>query len=323
MQEVYRTLARLVDTPLNVLVTGEVGTGKSLAARALHDLGGKRDTPFVTANLGGLSADKVDEALLGAGPDRPGRLLEADGGVLFLDEVGDLSLDAQARLVRAVDGSERPLHPVTGRRLEMRILASSRLDLRELARQGRFREDLLLRLSVSILRLPPLRDRLDDIPDLARAFLFRAHRDGGSVKTLEDSALKRLARHCWPGNVRELENLMRRLAVLYTEDLISDRQIDRELQDEPAAAIAIETAHTVEDLVEQTLAPQFNAPGGELPPAGLYDRTLEGVERPLIRMTLRATRGNQIRAAEVLGINRNTLRKKIEVLGIDVSRRRT
>ena len=323
MQEVYRTLARLVDTPLNVLVTGEVGTGKGLAARALHELGGKRDTPFVTANLGGLSAEKVDEALMGAGPDRPGRLLEADGGVLFLDEVGDLSLEAQARLVRAVDGVERPLHPVTGRRLDMRILTSSRTDLRELARQGRFREDLLLRLSVATLRLPPLRDRVDDIPDLARAFLFRAHRDGGSVKTLEESALKRLARHSWPGNVRELENLMRRLAVLYTEDLISDRQIDRELQDEPAAVVAVETAHTVEDLVEQTLSSQFNGPGGELPPAGLYDRTLEGVERPLIRMTLRATRGNQIRAAEVLGINRNTLRKKIEVLGIDVSRRRS
>ena len=323
MQEVYRTLARLVDTSLNVLVTGEIGTGKGLAARALHELGGKRDTPFVTAQLGGLSAEKVDEALNGTGPDKPGKLFEADGGVLFLDEVGDLSLDAQARLVRAVDGSERPLHPVTGRRLEMRILAASRLDLRELVRQGRFRDDLLLRLNVATLRMPPLRERLDDLPDLARAFLFRAHRDGSSAKTLEESALQRLVRHSWPGNVRELENLMRRLAVLYTEDLISERQIDRELQDEPAPLASAEPAQTVDDLVEQTLAGQFNGPGGELPAAGLYDRTLEGVERPLIRMTLRATRGNQIKAAEVLGINRNTLRKKIEVLGIDVSRRRT
>ena len=323
MQDVYRTLARLVDTQLNVLVTGEVGSGKGLAARALHDLGGKRDAPFVTAQLGGLSAERIDAELMGSGPDKPGKLVEADGGALFLDEVGDVSLEAQARLLRVVDPVERPLHPTSGRRLEMRILASSRVDLREMARQGRFREDLLLRLNVATLRLPPLRDRLDDVPDLARAFLFRAHRDGASVKTLDETALQRLARHSWPGNVRELENLMRRLAALYTEDLITERLIERELHDEAAAAVVAEPAHTVEDLVEQTLAGQFSGPGGELPAPGLYDRTLESLERPLIRMTLRATRGNQIKAAEVLGINRNTLRKKIEMLGIDVSRRRS
>ena len=324
MQEVYRTLARLVDTSLNVLVTGEVGVGKGLTARALHDLGGKRDAPFVTAHLGGLSAERVDQELLGFGPDRPGKLVEADGGALFLDEIGDLSLEGQARLLRAVDPVERPLHPSTGRRMEMRVLAASRHDLRGLARQGRFREDLLLRLSVATLRLPPLRERrLDDVGDLARAFLFRAHRDGASVKTLDEGALQRLQRHSWPGNVRELENLMRRLAVLYTEDLITERLIERELHDEPALVVTLEPAQTVEDLVEQTLAAQFTGPGGELPASGLYDRTLESLERPLIRMTLKATRGNQIKAAEVLGINRNTLRKKIEVLGIDVSRRRS
>lgn len=321
MQDVYRILARLVDTPLNVLITGGIGTGKGLAARALHDLGSKRDTPFVIASLAGLSADRVDAELLGDG-DKPGKLQDADGGVLFLDEVGDLSLDAQARLMRLVDGAERPLHPVTGRRLEMRILSSSRIDLRDAARQGRFRDDLLLRLNVAGLHMPPLRDRLDDLPDLARAFLFRAHRDGAPVKTLDEGALQRLGRHGWPGNVRELENLMRRLAVLYTEDLITERLIERELQEDAGEPLVVQPAHTVEDLVEQTLGVQFNGPGGELPPAGLYDRTLESIERPLIRMTLRATRGNQIKAAEVLGINRNTLRKKIELLGIDVSRRR-
>jgi two-component system, NtrC family, nitrogen regulation response regulator GlnG len=321
MQEVYRTLARLVDTSLNVLITGEVGAGKGLAARALHDLGGKRDAPFVPVQLGGLSAEQVERELFGSGGERPGRLVEADGGALFLDEVGDLSLDAQARLVRVVDAAERPLHPVTGRRLEMRILSSSRHDLSELARQGRFREDLLLRLNVTTIRLPALRERLDDLGDLARAFLFRAHRDGASVKTLDESALQRMQRHSWPGNVRELENLMRRVATLYTEDLITDRLIERELHEEPAVILTHEPAQTVEDLVEQTLAGQFS--GADLPSPGLYDRTLESLERPLIRMTLRATRGNQIKAAEVLGINRNTLRKKIEVLGIDVSRRRS
>jgi two-component system, NtrC family, nitrogen regulation response regulator GlnG len=319
MQEVYRTLARLVDTSLNVLITGETGTGKGLAARALHDLGARRDAPFVAVQLGGLSPERVEQVLLGA-PDQPGKLQEADGGALFIDEVGDIGLEAQSRLVRLVEPAERPLHPITGRRLDVRVLASTRTDLREAARQGRFRDDLLLRLNVATLHLPPLRERLDDVPDLARAFLFRAHREGAAGKTLDDSALQRLARHGWPGNVRELENLMRRLAVLYTEDLITERLIDRELQSEPAAGLP-EAVQTVEELVEQTLASQFG-PGGELPAGGLYDRTLESLERPLIRMTLRATRGNQIKAAEVLGINRNTLRKKIEVLGIDVSRRR-
>ena len=322
MQEVYRTLARLVDTSLNVLISGETGTGKGLAARALHELGAKRDSPFVTVHLGGLSAAQVETVLLGSGADAPGKLVEADGGVLFLDEVGDLSPEAQARLVRVVDPAERPPHPSTGRRLDVRILSSSRLDLRDQVRHGRFREDLLLRLNVASLKLPPLRDRLDDVPDLARAFLYRAHRDGVSGKTLEESALQRLARHSWPGNVRELENLMRRIAVLYTEDLVGERLIERELQEESAAPALIEPAQTMEELVEQMLAGQFNAPSGDLPPAGLYDRTLESIERPLIRLTLRATRGNQIKAAEVLGINRNTLRKKIEVLGIDVTRRR-
>jgi two-component system nitrogen regulation response regulator GlnG len=317
MQEVYRVLARLVDAPLNVLVYGEVGVGKGLAARALHDLGGRRDGPFVPVRLGGLSGQQVDALMLG----ETGKLVEADGGALFLDEVGDLSPEAQARLVPLIDTAERPLHPGTGRRLDMRVLSSATGDLREAVREGRFREDLWL---VAQLRLPPLRDRADDVADLARAFLFRAHRDGAPSKTLDEGALRRLSEYPWPGNVRELENLMRRLAALYTEDMVTERQVERELPRDVVApaATAAEAALGVEDVVERTLAPEFGPSGSDLPPAGLYDRTLERMERPLIRLTLRATRGNQIRAAEVLGINRNTLRKKIETLGIDVSRRR-
>ena len=322
MQEVYRTLARLVDAPLNVLICGEVGAGKGLTARALHDLSSKRDTPFVAVQLAGMSPERVDAELLGSA-ERPGRMAQADGGTLFLDEVGDIGLEAQARLVRLVDPAERPAHPVTGRRMEVRVLASTRADLGDLVRQGRFREDLLYRLNVATLRLPPLRDRLDDVPDLARAFLFRAHHSGATGKTLDETALQRLVAHAWPGNVRELENLMRRLSALYTEDLITERLVSRELQEQRAGAPTAAAPQSVESLVEQTLASQFNTAGGVLPAAGLYDRTLESIERPLIRMTLGATRGNQIKAAEVLGINRNTLRKKIEVLGIDVARRRS
>jgi two-component system nitrogen regulation response regulator GlnG len=319
MQEVYRALARLVDLNLNVLLTGEVGVGKGLTARALHDLGSRRQGPFVTVRLAGLTADRVDEILLGPN----GRLAEADGGTLYLDGVDDLSLDAQARLLGLADGVERPLNPQTGRALDIRIVASVSEHIRERVRQGQFREDLFLRLGVAVLRLPPLRDRIDDVPDLARAFLFRAHRDGGSSKTLDSSALDRLARHSWPGNVRELENVMRRVSALYTEDLITDRLIDRELQEEQRVDLTGDPRVSIDDLIEQSLAVQFNSGSGDLPSPGLYDRTLESIERPLIRLTLNATRGNQIKAAEVLGINRNTLRKKIEVLGLEVGRRRT
>ena len=319
MQEVYRTLARLVDTPISVLISGEVGVGKGLTARALHDLGSRRDGPFVIARLGGLSAEAVDAVMLG----ETGKLVEADGGTLLLDEVGDLTPAAQVRLAPLVDPFERPLHPATGRKLDMRVLSCAAGDLRVAVREGRFREDLLLRLAVAQLRLPPLRERMDDLGDLARAFLYRAHRDGAPAKTLDETALQRLARYAWPGNVRELENLMRRVATLYTEDLVGERQIERELPvDATAAPIAGDPPQGVEDLLERTLSPEFGPSGADLPATGLYDRTLESMERPLIRLTLRATRGNQIRAAEVLGINRNTLRKKIETLGIDVSRRR-
>jgi two-component system nitrogen regulation response regulator GlnG len=320
MQEVYRALARLVDTTLNVLITGEVGVGKGLTARALHDLGGRRQGPFVTVRLAGLSAERLDLILFGA-DGTGGRLAEADGGTLFLDGVDDLPLDAQARLLALADGADRPTNPQTGRTLDVRVVAAASEHIRERVRQGQFREDLFLRLAVTLLRLPPLRDRLDDVPDLARAFLFRAHRDGASAKTLDNTALERLARHGWPGNVRELENVMRRVAALYTEDLITERLIERELQEEPRVELSGGDARlSLDELIEHSLAGQFA--GGDLPPIGLYDRTLESIERPLIRLTLGATRGNQIKAAEVLGINRNTLRKKIEVLGLEVGRRR-
>lgn len=323
MQEVYRVLARLVDTSLNVLVTGEIGTGKALAARALHDLGRRREAPFVTVNLAGATSERVEADLFGANYATGGKLVEADKGTLFLDEIADLSMGAQARLLRVVDGSERPISPKSGRPADIRIVAATSANLPDLIRQGLFREDLFYRLNVTVLRMPPLRERLDDVADLARAFLLRAHREGLPAKTLDESAVQRLQRHSWPGNVRELDNLMRRVAALYAEDPITSRLIDRELQDEPRPMTSTQTPASLEDLLAQTLPSLFNGAPEELPPIGLYDRTLEALERPLIQLTLQATRGNQIKAAEVLGINRNTLRKKIEDLGIEIARRRT
>jgi two-component system nitrogen regulation response regulator GlnG len=317
MQEVYRTLARLVGAELTVLILGESGSGKELAARALHDLGRRREGKFVVVHLAATPRERVESELFGR-EGETGKLVEADGGTLFLDEIGDLPLDAQTRLLRVIDGSEQAMNPRTNRRADARIIAATNRDLGALIRQGLFREDLFFRLNVAPLRLPPLRERLDDIPDLARAFLLRAHREGLPAKTIDPAAIERLKRHSWPGNVRELENLMRRVAALYAEDPITARIIDRELQDHAAQPTASEGAPTFEALVERGLQGEFVGGPEGLPRSGLYDRVLEQVERPLITLTLAATRGNQVRAAEILGLNRNTLRKKIQDLGVKV-----
>ncbi len=319
MQEVYRTLARLVGVELTVLILGESGVGKELAARALHDLGRRRDGRFVVLHLAATPRERVETELFGR-DGGTGKLVEADGGTLFLDEVGDLPLDSQTRLLRVIDGSERPINPRTGRPADVRLIAATNRDLAALIRQGLFREDLYFRLNVASLRIPPLRDRLDDLPDLVRAFLLRASREGLPAKSLDAAALERLARHDWPGNVRELENLIRRAVALHAEPVITGRIVERELQTLQPAAGAQGPA-SLEEVIAQHLASEFAGAPDDLPPAGLYDRVLEMVERPLVRLTLAATRGNQVRAAEVLGLNRNTLRKKITDLKLDTVRR--
>jgi two-component system nitrogen regulation response regulator GlnG len=322
MQEVYRTIARLVGADLTVLITGESGSGKELVARALHDLGRRRDGKFATINLAAVPRERVEVELFGRGEGDTGKLVEADGGTLFLDEIGDMPLDAQTRLLRVIDGSEPVTNPKTGRRPNVRIIAATNRPLRGLIGQGLFREDLFFRLNVAPLRLPPLRERAEDIPELARSFLLRAHREGLPAKTIDSAALDRLKAHSWPGNVRELENLIRRICALYGEDLITARIIERELQDQAPAPAGEEGPVTLSALIERHLASHFADQPDGIPPPGLYDRILEEVERPLIQLTLSATRGNQVRAAEILGLNRNTLRKKIQDLGVEMSRGR-
>ena len=322
MQEVYRTIARLVGADLTVLLSGESGTGKELVARALHDMGRRRDGKFVTINLAAVPRERVETELFGKEDGDCGKLVDADGGTLFLDEIGDMPLDAQTRLLRVIDGSEPALNPKTGRRPNVRIIAATNRDLRGLIREGLFREDLFFRLNVAPLRLPPLRDRVDDIPDLARAFLLRANREGLPSKTIDAAALDRLKQHAWPGNVRELENLIRRICALYGEDLITARIVERELADQQPVVQGEEGPATLAQLVERKLSSYFADQPDGLPPAGLYDRVLQEVERPLIQLTLAATRGNQVRAAEILGLNRNTLRKKISDLGVEMQRGR-
>ncbi|HKR89705.1 MAG TPA: sigma 54-interacting transcriptional regulator [Phenylobacterium sp.] len=323
MQEVYRAVAKLVRTDLTVLLTGESGTGKELVARVLHDMGRRRAGQFVGVNLAATHAERVEAKLFGGDDGAGGKLIEADGGTLFLDEIDGMSLDAQMRLLRVIDGSEAVVNPRTNRRCSIRVIAATTRDLRGMIQQGLFREDLFFRLNVAPLRLPPLRERLDDIPELSRAFLLRAAREGLPTKTIDATALERLKLHRWPGNVRELENLIRRICAMHPDDLITARIIERELVEAPPGAEGVEDEpETLSQVVERKLASYFADDPVSAPPPALYDHLLDQLERPLFRMTLAATRGNQLRAAALLGLNRNTLRKKIEDRGMEVMRRR-
>ena len=329
MQEIYRVIARLTQTDLTVMIMGESGTGKELVARALHDYGKRRHGTFVAVNMAAIPKELVESELFGhergaftgATNRGIGRFEQAEGGTLFLDEIGDMPLEAQTRLLRVLQQGEYTT--VGGRtpiRTDVRIIAATNRDLRQLIAQGLFREDLYYRLNVVPLRLPPLRERVEDIPDLVRFFLRKAEGEGLPAKSLDAEGLEILRRHRWPGNVRELENLVRRLAVLHAGEAIPASAIAGELK-EPARALAVEAEEEALPLgaaVENFLTRYFLSHGDRLPPPGVYDRILEEVERPLISICLGATRGNQIRAAQLLGLNRNTLRKKIRDLGLEV-----
>ncbi len=330
MQQVYRILARLMGTDLTTLIAGESGTGKELVARALHDYGKRRHGPFVAINMAAIPRDLIESELFGhekgaftgAMARMAGRFEQADGGTLFLDEIGDMPPETQTRLLRVLQEGE--FTTVGGRepiRVDVRIVAATHRDLRQLIRQGLFREDLYYRLNVVPLRLPPLRERTADIADLVRHFLKQAAAQGLPLKRLDRDALDRLSAYRWPGNVRELENLIQRLAALYTQELITIDIIEAELADTTVGASPGGGPMEEEGMaaaVERHLADYFSAHGNALPPSGLYERVMREVERPLVQLSLRATRGNQLRAAELLGLNRNTLRKKIRELDIEV-----
>ncbi|VUX44881.1 fused DNA-binding response regulator in two-component regulatory system with GlnL: response regulator; sigma54 interaction protein [Candidatus Defluviicoccus seviourii] len=328
MQEIYRTLARLMGTDLTVMITGESGTGKELVARALHDYGKRRSGPFVAINMAAIPRELIESELFGhekgaftgATHRSSGRFEQAEGGTLFLDEIGDMPPEAQTRLLRVLQEGEYTT--VGGRaaiRTNVRIIAATHHDLRQLIRQGLFREDLYFRLNVVPIRLPPLRERSGDIPELVRHFMSRAGTEGLPSKMLDAAAMEKLKSYRWPGNIRELENLVRRLAALYSEEVIGIEIIEAELAD-ATAPVAEAEDNGLAQSVERHIRAFFGAHGGALPAPGLFDRVVREVERPLITLTLEATRGNQIKAAEVLGLNRNTLRKKIRELSIAVVR---
>ena len=332
MQDIYRGLARLMQNDLTVMVSGESGTGKELIARALHELGQRQHGPFVAINMAAIPKDLIESELFGhekgaftgANQRVEGRFAQADGGTLFLDEIGDMPMDTQTRLLRVLQEGE--FTTVGGRtpiKTDVRIVAATNKDLKILINQGLFREDLYYRLNVVPLRIPPLRNRLEDLEDLCRHFLKLATKEGLPAKSVSPEGIAYLKKYNWPGNVRELENLMRRIAALYNDEVIGSDILHQELSDlapAEAAPVSTQNATTISESVDMHLTHYFNQFGGALPPAGLYDRILKELEEPLIRQALAATNGNQIKTAELLGLNRNTLRKKIRELGIDVIR---
>ena len=292
MQTLYRAMARLMASDVTVLIDGESGTGKELVARALHSMGRRRKRAFVAVNMAAIPRELIESTLFGhergaftgATARAIGRFEQAHGGTLFLDEIGDMPLEVQTRLLRVLQEGE--FTSVGGSRpirADVRIIAASNKRLADEVAAGRFREDLYYRLNVVPLHVPALK-----------------------------------AYH-WPGNVRELENFIQRLMALTVEDRIGKEGVRRALATD-ATAPPPATGKGLQGAVEHHLERYFAAHGNALPPPGLYDRVLQEVERPLITLTLRATRGNQLKAAAILGINRNTLRKKIRLLGIDVVR---
>jgi two-component system nitrogen regulation response regulator GlnG len=332
MQDVYRMLARLMGTDLTVLITGESGVGKELAARVLHDFGPRKRSPFVAINMAAIPRELIESELFGhergaftgATARSAGRFEQAEGGTLFLDEIGDMPHEAQTRLLRVLQQGEYvPVGGASPIKTNVRIVSATHRDLRESVRQGEFREDLFYRLNVVPLRLPALRERVEDIPELVNHFLQRSEGEGLPRRAMSNGAMEALRKHNWPGNVRELENLIRRLVVMTADETISADSVIEILSEYSQGTAQKDTADanisgSLDQLMDRFMERYFQELGQELPSTGLYTRIIEQIEIPLLTHMLSAVNGNQVKAAEILGINRNTLRKKIKTLGLPV-----
>jgi two-component system nitrogen regulation response regulator GlnG len=339
MQDVFRAIGRLSQSIVTVLITGESGTGKELVAQALHKHSPRASGPFVAINTAAIPKDLLESELFGhergaftgAQTMRRGRFEQADGGTLFLDEIGDMPFDLQTRLLRVL--SDGQFYRVGGHhpmKSNVRVIAATHQNLEERVRQGSFREDLFHRLNVIRLRLPPLRERREDIPALARFFLIKSAKElGVEAKRISEPALARLAQFDYPGNVRQLENICHWLTVMAPAQMVDAKDLPPELLEQAAARVP--AAGTAE-------APPEPAPGAAAAAApahwlggleaearrllqggspDVWDTLTRKIEAQLIHTALEVTRGRRIEAAQKLGIGRNTITRKIQELGLD------
>ncbi|RME40467.1 MAG: nitrogen regulation protein NR(I) [Deltaproteobacteria bacterium] len=329
MQELFKLIGRVAPSNATVLIKGESGTGKELVARAIHFHSPRLAKPFVAINCAAIPHDLLESELFGhekgaftgAVERRQGKFEQAHGGTLFLDEIGDMPLELQVKLLRVLQ--EREVTRTGGSRsipVDVRIVAATNQDLEARIQNGQFREDLYYRLNVVPIRIPPLRDRREDIPDLVDFFLGKA-RDELKVgtKACSKKALELLQRHDWPGNVRELENCIMRAALLSPDPVLTPADFPELLTGRSTGRKRDESLEElIENKLRQSLGPVQDIEELE----NLYELVLHQMERPLLRIVLEKTRGNQLKAADILGINRNTLRKKIQTLGLKVQRQR-
>ncbi len=324
MQDIYKTIGRVANTDATILIQGESGTGKDLIAKVLHYHSSRWTGPFVALNCSAIPRELLESELFGyergaftgATEQRPGKFEQAEGGTLLLDEIGDMPLELQAKLLRVLQ--EREVTRLGGTEVipvSCRIIAATNQPLDRAVQQGRFREDLYFRLNVVPIRVPPLRDRAADIPSLIDFFLEKINAEMGTdIRSISGAARERLIRHGWPGNVRELENTLIRSAVLAAGPTLMPE--DLSLATEPVATAPSADA-SLDDLVRDKLTSLLRTAEVD---GNLHATVIEAIERPLIQLTLEKTGGNQLQAAAILGINRNTLRKKISSLGIDPRR---
>ncbi len=328
MQEVYKTIGKVAVSDVTILIQGESGTGKELVARAVHFNSGRLGKPFIAINCAAIPRDLLESELFGsekgaftgAGERKQGKFEQANHGTLFLDEIGDMPLDLQAKILRVLQ--EQEVTRVGGNQtipVDVRIVAATNQSLVEKVRQKEFREDLYYRLNVVPIMLAPLRERRDDIPDLANYFLTRSCAEMSvAPKRLTDDALALLKAYSWPGNVRELENALKRAVILSNDPLLTSLDFGGLLPTRELAQTGSQET-SLEDLIDMKLRSSMNGIEG-LDKGDIYAMVLEQVERPLIRLVLEKCRWNQVKAADVLGINRNTLRKKISELQIEMKR---
>lgn len=316
MQDVYRMVARLLRNDLSVLISGESGTGKELVAEAIHDLGHRKTGPFVAVNMAAIPSELIEAELFGhekgsftgAIGQSIGRFEQAQGGTLFLDEIGDMPKHAQTRLLRALQSGV--ISRIGGKasiRLDVRIVAATNQNLEELIASGKFREDLFYRLNVVPIKMPPLRERTDDIGLLAQHFLALAAKEGLPARQIDDAAIAKLTTMPWRGNVRELKNLVYRLALVCREDVITEATVAQYVEPSDDTEAPIQGA-SFEAAVTQFMR-EHRLRGSVRDK--LYPRALAQFEIPLLQHVMRLVKGNQLKAAALLGINRNTLRKKL------------